>query len=96
MSTGDQIFTGNKLLGIANAKQLKIGVDLNPQQAGLLKSGQKAAIKFGIESENQELNGVISNIALPADRSTQHVEVEFTNPTSTMLVGQVGTVYFPK
>jgi hemolysin D len=96
MSTGDQIFTGNKLLGIANAKQLKIGVDLNPQQAGLLKSGQKAAIKFGIESENQELKGVISNIALPADRSTQHVEVEFTNPTSTMLVGQVGTVYFPK
>jgi hemolysin D len=96
MNTGDQIFTGNKLLGIANTKQLKIGVDLNPQQAGLLKSGQKAVIKFGIESENQELNGVISNIAIPADRSTQHVEVEFTNPKSTMLVGQVGTVYFPK
>jgi hemolysin D len=96
MTAGDQIFTGNKLLGIANTKQLKIGVDLSPQQAGLLKSGQKAVIKFGIESESQESNGVIANIALPTDRSTQHVEVEFTNPKSTMLVGQVGTVYFPK
>jgi hemolysin D len=95
MTTGDQIFTGNKLLGISDTKQLKIGVDLKPQEAGLLKPGQKAVIKFGNESENQELTGVIANVAI-ADRSTQHVEVEFTNPKSTMLVGQMGTVYFPK
>ena len=96
LSPGDRVFTGAKLLGIANTKNLKIGVDVTPQQAMLLKSGQRAVVKIGIESESQESIGAITNIAPPIDRSTQHIEVEFLNPKPVFLIGQVGTVYFPK
>ena len=96
MSPGDRVFAGSKLLGLANTHKLKIGVDLDPQQAALLKSGQRAVVKVGTEMENQEAIGLVTTIAPPIDRSTQHIEVEFTNLKSTLLVGQFGTVYFPK
>jgi multidrug resistance efflux pump len=96
ISLGDRVFVGNKLISITNPKKLKIGVDLEPQQAALLKSGQRAIVKAGNAIESQELIALITNIAPPTDRSTQHIEVEFTNPKSTMLIGQTGTVYFPK
>ncbi len=96
LSPGDRVFAGSKLLGLANTNKLKIGVDLDPQQASLLKSGQRAVVKVGTEIENQEAIGLITNIAPPIDRSTQHIEVEFTNLKSTVLVGQFASVYFPK
>ncbi len=93
---GDRVFLGTKLIGITNPQKLKIGVDVEPQQAALLKSGQKAIVKAGTAIESQELIALITNIAPPTDRSTQHIEVEFTNPKPTVLIGQTGTVYFPK
>ncbi len=96
MSPGDRVFAGSKLVGMANTSKLKIGLDLDPQQAALLKSGQRAVVKVGTEMENQEAVGLVTQIAPPIDRSTQHIEVEFTNLKPTLLVGQLGTVYFPK
>jgi hemolysin D len=99
ISQGDRVFTGNKLLGIANTKQLKIGVELDSQQAVLLKSGQRAVVKIGTEIDTQESIGLITKIAPPLagneNRSSQRIEVEFPNPKSTLPIGQVGTVYFP-
>jgi hemolysin D len=96
IAVGDRVFVGSKLIGIANPQKLKLGVDLDPQQAALLKPGQQALVKVGTAIDSQELVALVTNIAPPLDRSTQHVEVEFTNPKSTVLIGQTGTVYFPK
>ncbi len=96
LSAGDRVFTGNRLIGITNPKKLKIGVDLDPQAATLLKIGHQAIVKAGTSTDSQELVGIITNIIPQTDRSTQHVEVEFTNPKPTVLIGQTGTVYFPK
>ncbi len=100
ISVGNQVFTGNKLLGIANLQKLKVGVDLAAGQATLLRSGQKAVIKVGTGIESQELIGLVANISSITapidDRANQRIEVEFTNPKPTSLIGQMGTVYFPK
>ncbi len=104
IAVGDRVFLGSKLMSITDPKKLKIGVDLDPQQAALLKPGQRALVKVGSALESQELNALVTSIAPPLvgnaapveNRSTQHIEVEFTNPKPTVLIGQTGTVYFPK
>jgi hemolysin D len=96
ISSGDRVSVGTQLMSITNPKKLKIGVNLESQHAALLKHGQRAIVKVGTAIESQELIALVTNIAPPLDRSTQHIEVEFTNPKSTMLIGQTGTVYFPK
>jgi hemolysin D len=96
ISLGDRVFAGSKLMSITDPKKLKIVVDVESQQAALLKTGQKALVKVGTAIESQELVALVTNIAPPVDRSTQHIEVEFTNPKPTVLIGQNGTVYFPK
>ncbi|PSB40125.1 response regulator [Chamaesiphon polymorphus] len=104
VAIGDRVFAGSKLMSITDPKKLKIGVDLESQQAALLKPGQKAIVKVGTAIDSQELTASVTNIApsflggsAPVDnRSTQRVQVEFTNPKSTILIGQTGTVYFPK
>jgi hemolysin D len=96
LSTGDRVSTGIRLVSITNPSKLKIGLDLEPQVARLLKIGQRAIVKVGIAIEGQELGGIIANIIPQTERSTQHIEVEFTNPKPTALIGQIGTVYFPK
>ncbi len=95
ISQGDRVFIGNKLLNIADPRKLKIGLQLQPQQAALLKLGQRAVVKIGTQIDSQEAIGSITNIAPPIDRSSQQIEVEFTNVKPTLLVGQMGTVYFP-
>jgi hemolysin D len=96
ISQGDRVFAGSKLISITDPKKLKIGVDLEAQQAALLKPGQRAIVKVGTAIDSQELVALVTNIAPPLDQSTQHIEVEFTNPKPTVLIGQTGTVYFPK
>ncbi len=94
ISIGNQVYTGNKLLGIANLQQLKVGLDLDPAQATLLKSGQRAVVKVGTGIDSQESIGSIAKIA--PSSTTHRIEVEFTTPKPKMLVGQIGTVYFLK
>lgn len=96
LGAGERVFVGSKLLGLANTNKLKIGVDLDPQQAALLKMGQRAIVKVSTEIEWESV-GKITTIAPPVDRTTQHIEVEFTALTSSATpIGQFGTVYFPK
>jgi hemolysin D len=96
ISLGDRVFADHKLVAITNPKQLKISIDLAPQQAALLKTGQQALVKVGTAIDSQELAGIITTIKPQTDTSTQQIEVEFANPKSTTLIGQTGTVYFPK
>jgi hemolysin D len=96
IAVGDRVFVGSKLICLTNPQKLKLGVDLDPQQVALLKPGQQALVKVGTAIDSQELTALVTNISPPLDRSSQHVEVEFTNPKTTILIGQTGTVYFPK
>jgi hemolysin D len=96
IAVGDRVFVGTKLIGITDPRKLKLGVDLESQQAVLLKPGQQAIVRVGTAIDSQELVALVTNITPQLDRSTQHVEVEFTNPKPTILIGQTGTVYFPK
>jgi hemolysin D len=96
ISLGDRVFADHKLIGITNPKQLKIGIDLAPQQAALLKTGKRVIVKVGTALDSQELAGLITTIKPQTDTSTQQIEVTFTNPKSTTLIGQTGTVYFPR
>ncbi len=96
LSTGDRVSAGIRLVSMTNPSKLKIGLDLEPQVARLLKIGQRTIVKVGMAIDSQELGGIIANIIPQTDRSTQLVEVEFTNPKPTALIGQIGTVYFPK
>jgi DNA-binding NarL/FixJ family response regulator/multidrug resistance efflux pump len=96
IAAGDQIFTGNKLIGITNPQKLKVEVEIDPKQSNLLKPGQSAVIKAGEGIESQELIGAIADISpLSSDRN-QKVSIEFTNPKSKSLLGQIATVYFPQ
>ncbi|WP_310419061.1 response regulator, partial [Chamaesiphon sp. OTE_8_metabat_110] len=104
VAVGDRVFLGSKLMSITDPKKLKIGVELEPQQAALLKPGQRALVKVGNALNSQELVALVTSIAPPLvgatspveNRSTQRIEVEFTNPQPTIAIGQTGTVYFPK
>lgn len=96
LSTGDRVSIGARLISITNPTELKIGLDLEPQVARLLRIGQRAIVKVGVAIDSQELRGIIANVIPQTDRSTQRIEIEFTNPKPIALVGQIGTVYFPK
>ena len=96
LTTGDRVSAGHRLVSITDPSKLKIGLDLEPRLATLLKIGQRVIVKIGIATESQEISGVIANIIPHIDRPTQHVEVEFTNTKPTMSIGQIGAVYFPK
>jgi hemolysin D len=94
INAGDQIFTGNKLIGIANVSKLKVTMDIEVDRAKLLKAGQTALIKVGSGVDAQELTGTIGKIDSPNEAQKQKVEIDFTNPKPTAIVGQAATVYF--
>jgi hemolysin D len=96
ISLGNRVVVGSKLLAIADTKKLKITVNLPLQQTAKLKSGQRTIIKVGRSNISQEFVGTITTIEPPTDRSTQKVQIEFTNPNRTILFGQTAIVYFPR
>ncbi len=105
ISLGNRVVIGSKLLAIADTQKLQIGVNLTPQQIAQLKSGQRVVVKVGQSDRSQQFVGVIANIEPQSitavspteNRSTQKVNIEFTNPhRDRILFGQTATVYFPK
>jgi hemolysin D len=93
---GNRVVIGSKLLAIADTQNLKISVDLSPQQTAKIKIGQRVIIKVGQSNISQELTGKIASIEPPSAQTNQKVNIEFTNPNRTILFGQNATVYFPK
>jgi hemolysin D len=104
ISLGNRVVVGSKLLAIADTQKLKISVNLSRQQAAQLKLGQRAIIKVSRSNISQEFTGNITTIEPSSvsvsppsnNRSTQKVQIEFTNANRTILFGQTATVYFPK
>jgi hemolysin D len=94
MKSGDQVFTGTKLVGIASGQQLKIVVEVDERLASKLEVNKRASIQIKTGNEARNLIGKVANIATSVENNRRKVEVEFQAP-SEYLIGQTATVYFP-
>lgn len=95
LAVGDRIYTGNPLIVMAQINQLKIDVPVHARLINALHLGQKASIKVGVGKESRIFTGkVISINPLPSKDLTHKVEVQFENPTDSILVGQAAAINF--
>jgi hemolysin D len=94
MHTGDQVFTGNKLVSIANAQLLKTTVEVEDKLAANLQTGRRALVKIKSGNNVQDYTGRVANISPPGENRKQKIEIEFQAGTD-FLVGQPATIYFP-
>ncbi|MCF4967613.1 response regulator [Nostoc sp. CMAA1605] len=92
---GDQIFTGNPLLELAQLKYLNVEVLVNARLINALRRGQKATVQIGTGEAAQKFDGKIVTInPLPSEDMSHTVEIQFENPTDALLVGQMAAIRF--
>jgi hemolysin D len=94
INAGDQVFSGNKLVSIANPQQLKTIVDVDEKLASTLQVGRRALIKIKSGNDVRDYTGKVANISPPGENRKQKVEVEF-QVGNDFFVGQPATIYFP-
>lgn len=94
MNSGDQVFTGTKLVGIASGQQLKTVVDVDERLASKLEVNKRTSIQIKTANEVRNFSGRVANIATSVENNRKKVEVEFQAP-SEYLIGQTATIYFP-
>jgi hemolysin D len=94
-NTGDQVFSGNKLVSVADPQQLKTTVDVEEKLATTLEVGRRALVKIKRGSDVRSYTGKVANIGLTGENRKQKVEVEFQVGNDFFVVGQPATVYFP-
>jgi hemolysin D len=94
INAGDQVFSGNKLVSIANPQQLKTIVDIDEKLAGTLQVGRNALIKIKSGNDVRDYTGKVANISPTGENRKQKVEVEF-RVGNDFFVGQPATIYFP-
>jgi hemolysin D len=94
INAGDQVFSGNKLVSIANPQQLKTVVDLDEKLASTLQVGRRTLIKIKSGNDIRDYAGKVANISPTGENRKQKVEVEF-QVGNDFFVGQPATIYFP-
>jgi DNA-binding NarL/FixJ family response regulator/multidrug resistance efflux pump len=95
VTSGDQIFTGNTLIGLAEMDKMKVEVSVNARLVNALHPGQQAMIRVGAGKELQKFQAkVVSINPLPGEKMNHKVELEFANPSYALLVGQAAAVQF--
>jgi hemolysin D len=94
INAGDQVFSGNKLVSIANPQQLKTIVDVDEKLASTLQVGRRALIKIKSGNDVGDYTGKVANISPTGENRKQKVEVEF-RVGNDFFVGQPATIYFP-
>jgi hemolysin D len=94
INAGDQVFSGNKLITIANPQQLKTTVDIDEKLASTLQIGRLAMIKIKSGNDVSNHTGRVANISPAGENRKQKVEVEF-RVGNDFFVGQPATIYFP-
>jgi DNA-binding NarL/FixJ family response regulator/multidrug resistance efflux pump len=95
VSVGEQIYTGNPLVSLAQLSNLSVSVSINARLIDALSTGESAAIAVG-EGENQQTftGKIIAINPLPDSDLNHTVEIQFANPKQTVLVGQLATIQF--
>jgi hemolysin D len=94
VNTGDQVFTGNKLVTIANPQQLKTTVEVDEKLASTIQVGRRTFVKIKNGSDVRDYTGRVANISPTGENRKQKVEVEF-QVGNDFFVGQPATIYFP-
>jgi hemolysin D len=94
ISAGDQVFSGNKLISIANPQQLKTTVEVEEKLAATLQVGRRTFVKIKSGSDVRDYTGKVANISPTGENRKQKVEVEF-QVGNDFFVGQPATIYFP-
>lgn len=95
ITEGDQLFTGNTLIGLAELSYLHVEVGINARLINAVHLGQSIAVKVGSGKNAQKFKGKIVLInPLPNQELNHLVEIQFKNPTHALLVGQLATVQF--
>ena len=94
-SVGEQIYSGNAVVELAKVEQLKITVPVNARLINALSPQQTAIVQLGTGVTAQKFEGKIATVnPLPTEKLNYLVEVEFTNSTNDLLVGQLAQVQF--
>jgi len=95
VAIGDQIYAGNTVVGLAKLEQLKIAVPVNSRIINALNEQQEALIQIGEGVTAQKFAGKIATVnPIPNEKLNYLVEVEFANPTSSLIIGQLAQVQF--
>ncbi|MGL4880778.1 MAG: efflux RND transporter periplasmic adaptor subunit, partial [Waterburya sp.] len=95
VSVGDQIYAGNPVIGLAQLAQLKVTVPVNARLINVLSLDQKALIQIGEGVTAQKFEGKIAVInPIPDEKLNYLVEVEFANPTNSLIISQLAQVQF--
>ena len=95
VSVGEQIYSGNAVVELAKLDRLKISVRVNARLINVLSLGQSAFIEIGSGVTAQKFEGKIATVnPLPTQKLDYLVEVEFTNSTDDLLIGQLARVQF--
>ena len=95
VAVGEQIYSGNPVIELAKLERLKITVPVNARLINALSPTQPAIIQLGSGVTAQKFEGKIATInPLPTQKLNYLVEVEFTNSTDDLLIGQLAQVQF--
>ncbi len=94
VNTGDQVFTGNKLVSLASPQQLKTIVEVEEKLATTIQVGRRAFVKIKSGNDVRDYTGRVANISPTGENRKQKVEVEF-QVGNDFFVGQPATIYFP-
>ena len=95
VTVGEQIYSGNAVVELAKLDRLKITVPVNARLINVLSLGQSASIQLGSGVTAQKFEGKIATVnPLPTQKLDYLVEVEFTNSTNDLLIGQLAQVQF--
>ena len=95
VTAGEQIYSGNAVVELAKLDRLKITVPVNARLINALSLEQSASIQLGSGVTAQKFEGKIATVnPLPTEKLDYLVEVEFTNTTDDLLIGQLAQVQF--
>lgn len=95
VSVGDQIYAGNTVIGLAKLAQLKVAIPVNGRLINALIPEQQALIEIGEGVTAQKFEGKIAVVnPIPNEKLNYLVEVEFSNPTNSLIISQLAQVQF--
>jgi|GEM_PF-788658 len=95
VSIGDRIYEGNSVVKLAKLEQIKVAVDVNSRIINGLDKQQEALIQIGEGVTAQKFTGKIATVnPIPNEKLNYLVEVEFANPSNSLIIGQLAQVQF--
>jgi hemolysin D len=95
VTVGDQIYAGNTVIGLSQLAELKVTVPVNARLINVLSPTQQASIQIGEGVTAQKFEGKIAVInPIPDEKLNYLVEVEFANPTNSLIISQLAQLQF--